>query len=106
MRSAGDIGHIKSWEEAAAPLFAEVTLRRRQRAEMLAPLASEIFERTLGGGRLELKYKSAAKGADAGELTERLPSALRKKRPEGIKRWHSLVGPYTDDLQVLRMVAR
>jgi DNA replication and repair protein RecF len=96
-----DIGHIKSWEEAAAPLFAEVTLRRRERAEMLAPLASEIFEKTLGGGRLELKYRSAAKGADSGELAQDYLRLFEKKRPEGIKRRHSLVGPHTDDLEVL-----
>jgi DNA replication and repair protein RecF len=99
--SAVNIGHIKSWEEAAAPLFAEVTLRRRERADILAPLASEIFEKTLGGGRLELKYKSAARGADAGELTEDYLRLFEKKRPEGMKRRHSLVGPHTDDLEVL-----
>jgi DNA replication and repair protein RecF len=99
--SAGDTGHIKSWEEAAAPLFAEVTLRRRERAEILAPLASEIFEKTLGGGRLELKYKSAARGADAGELAEDYLRLFEKKRPEALRRRHSLVGPHTDDLEVL-----
>jgi DNA replication and repair protein RecF len=96
-----DIGHIKSWEEAAAPLFAEVTLRRRERAEMLAPLAREIFEKTLGGGRLELKYKSAVKGPGLKELTGEYLKLFEKKRPEGMKRRHSLVGPHTDDLQVL-----
>ncbi|MGC2423845.1 MAG: AAA family ATPase [Nitrospirota bacterium] len=96
-----DIGHIKSWEEAAAPLFAEVTLRRRERAETLAPLAGEIFEKTLGGGRLALKYRSAAKGADARELTEDYLRLFEKRRPEGMKRRHSLVGPHTDDLEVL-----
>ncbi len=99
--TAGDIGHIKSWEEAAAPLFAEVTLRRRERAEMLAPLAQEIFEKTLGGGRLELKYKSAAKGSDLKELTGEYLKLFEKRRPEGMKRRHSLVGPHTDDLEVL-----
>lgn len=98
---AGDVGHIKSWEEAAAPLFAEVTLRRRERAEMMAPLAGEIFEKTLGGGRLELKYKSAAKGADAGELADDYLRLFEKKRPEALRRRHSLVGPHMDDLQVL-----
>ena len=82
-------------------MFAEVTLRRRERAETLAPLAQEIFEKTLGGGRLELKYKSAAKGADAGELTDDYLRLFEKKRPEGMKRRHSLVGPHMDDLEVL-----
>ena len=82
-------------------MFAEVTLRRRERAEILAPLAQEIFEKTLGGGRLELKYKSAAKGSDLKELTGEYLKLFEKKRPEGMKRRHSLVGPHTDDLEVL-----
>ncbi len=94
----GDRKVVASWEEVAAPLAGEVGLARRKRAEELMPRASELFEKALGGGRLEINYKSALKGADKKELGDDCRALMEKRRAESMKRGHCLVGPHTDDL--------
>ena len=95
---AGDRKVVASWEEVAAPLVGEVIFFRRNRAEELMPLASHLFGKVLGGGKLEITYKSAVRGADKKELAAACRALMEKRRAESMKRGHCLVGPHTDDL--------
>ena len=95
---SGDAAVVASWEETAAPLAAEVNIRRRERAAALAPLAAEIYEGVLGGGGLGLSYRTAATGDDREALTSAYLALFGAKRAEGMRKGHMPAGPHTDDL--------
>ena len=96
----GDAAQVRTWEELAAPLFAEISAKRRERADELASRASDVFGGALGSGRPGLAYKCHAKGGGVSELTGSYRALMEKKRPEGMRRGYCLVGPHTDDLAV------
>ena len=95
---AGDRKVASAWEEVLAPLAAEVSLRRRDQAEALKKTVTELYEKVLGCGRLEVSYRTRAKGDDKKGLEESYLALLEKKRDEGFKKGYCAVGPHTDDL--------
>jgi len=97
---SGDEAVVVSWEDVLAPLAAEVTMKRRERAEQLEPAAAALFGKVLGGGKLGLVYKTSARGGGLEELEASWRSQMEKRRAEGMRRGHCLVGPHTDDVVV------
>jgi len=95
---AGDRKVALSWEEVLAPLAAEVVFRRRGQVDALKPAVAGLYEKTLGGGELDISYRSRAKGDDRKAIEESWRALFEKRREEGLRKGYSAVGPHTDDL--------
>jgi len=95
---AGDQKVVEAYEEALAPLAAEVIMARRAQAESIAALAGPIYADALGAGELGVVYRTAATGGTPGELEVSLRALFEKKRRESLRRGHLISGPHADDL--------
>jgi len=97
---AGDGEVVRAWEDVLAPMAAEVNLRRKNQVSLLKGRASDIYDRVLGGGELDMSYRTPVEGGGAEELEAGYRDRLEAKRPEALRRGHCTVGPHADDLHM------
>jgi DNA replication and repair protein RecF len=104
LRSRGpELALLDTWDASLARIGARVALRRQAVLDELAGPFAEAHAAIAGGRSSGLSLQVRGIGEDArdeAQMVERLEAALRRARPEELRRGTVLCGPHRDDLLI------
>ena len=92
---------LEVWEEQLARSGALICLHRAQLMELLLPLAQEMHGRVSGGREeLSVQYEPNVSASTLEDCVEALLEALRRERPDDLRRGLTGKGPHRDDISL------
>lgn len=93
---------LEVWDEQIASLGAEITVSRRELADLLRPRAASAYAELIDSGdTIDFSYETSVPHlatTDIAEAREGLLAAMAERRRDELDRGVTLVGPHRDDL--------
>jgi DNA replication and repair protein RecF len=99
-KNAEGMRELGIWDHTFLDYSTQVTRRRCEMTQVLAPLVRSFYESLAEEGPFSMKY-SGGDEADEFIIRERLQNRLERIRQSEIERGASLLGPHRDDLQFI-----
>lgn len=93
---------LEVWDEQIASLGAEITVSRRELADLLRPRAASAYAELIDSGdTIDFSYETSVPHlatTDIAEAREGLLAAMAERRRDELDRGVTLVGPHRDDI--------